>query len=111
MRQHREAQNISQQEAAEALDITQGYYSLLEHGKRHLTIATMVKVSSYLNIDLNKLFASNTPQKRERKTKRVQLLLKESTVNALDQYAIKHDTSRNDIVQKLIESFLAFVEE
>lgn len=44
---------------------------------------------------------------KERKTRRVQLLLKESTVSRLDDYAKMHDTSRNDIVQKLIEDFLS----
>ena len=47
-----------------------------------------------------------TPTQKERKTRRVQLLLKESTVNELDNYAKIHDTSRNDIIQNLIEEFL-----
>ena len=46
------------------------------------------------------------PVAKERKTRRVQLLLKESTVNSLDNYAKIHDTSRNDIIQKLVEDFL-----
>lgn len=44
--------------------------------------------------------------KKERKTRRVQLLLKESAVNALDTYARDQDTSRNDIIQNLIDEFL-----
>lgn len=47
-----------------------------------------------------------TPKIKERKTRRVQLLMKESSVDALDQYAKTHDTSRNDIIQKLVEDFL-----
>lgn len=43
---------------------------------------------------------------KERKTRRVQLLMKESTVNELDSYAKLHDTSRNDIIQNLVEEFL-----
>ena len=43
----------------------------------------------------------------ERKTRRVQLLMKESTVKALDKYAKKNYTSRNDIIQSLVEEFLA----
>lgn len=43
---------------------------------------------------------------KERKTRRVQLLLKESAVNGIDRYAKDHDTSRNDIMQKLIDDFL-----
>lgn len=47
-----------------------------------------------------------TPAVKERKTRRVQLLMKESTVDALDAYAKKHDTSRNDIIQNLVEDFI-----
>ena len=49
---------------------------------------------------------THTPVVKERKTRRVQLLLKESTVDALDAYAKKHDTSRNDIIQNLVEDFI-----
>lgn len=46
------------------------------------------------------------PVVKERKTRRVQLLMKESTVQRLDDYAKLHDTSRNDIIQGLVEEFL-----
>jgi hypothetical protein len=46
------------------------------------------------------------PTVRERKNRRVQLLMKESTVDALDAYAKTHDTSRNDVIQNLVEDFL-----
>lgn len=49
---------------------------------------------------------THTPVVKERKTRRVQLLLKESSVDALDAYAKKHDTSRNDIIQNLVEDFI-----
>ena len=49
---------------------------------------------------------THTPVIKERKTRRVQLLMKESTVDALDAYAKIHDTSRNDIIQTLVEEFL-----
>lgn len=49
---------------------------------------------------------TDTPVVKERKTRRVQLLLKESTVNKLDAYAKKNDESRNEIIQNLIEDFL-----
>ena len=48
-----------------------------------------------------------TPNKKELKTKRLQLVLKESTVTKLGLYAAKHDTSRNDVVQKLLDDLLA----
>ena len=49
---------------------------------------------------------THTPKTKERKTRRVQLLMKESTVESLDLYAKRHDTSRNDVIQKLVEEFL-----
>lgn len=49
---------------------------------------------------------TDTPIVKERKTRRVQLLLKESTVNELDAYAKRIDTSRNEIIQNLIEEFI-----
>lgn len=49
---------------------------------------------------------THTPTVKERKTRRVQLLMKESTVAELDAYAKTHDTSRNDIIQNLVEEFL-----
>ena len=48
---------------------------------------------------------NQAPVVKERKTRRVQLLMKESTVDALDAYAKTHDTSRNDIIQGLVEEF------
>lgn len=59
--------------------------------------------------DLKPVVPTHTPTHtppKERKTRRVQLLLRESTVDALDFYAKQHDTSRNEIIQKLVESFL-----
>lgn len=47
-----------------------------------------------------------TPVVRERKTKRLQLVLRESTVDRLGAYAKANDTSRNEIVQNLIDEFL-----
>ena len=47
-----------------------------------------------------------TPVKRERRTRRVQMLMKESLVDALDAYAAKYDISRTEIIQGLVEEFL-----
>ena len=44
--------------------------------------------------------------KKELKTKRLQLVLRESTVTKLGQYAEKYGTSRNDVVQKLLDNLL-----
>ena len=46
------------------------------------------------------------PIVRERKNRRVQLLMKESVVDSLDAYAKRCDTSRSEIIQNLVEDFL-----
>ena len=43
---------------------------------------------------------------KERKDRRVSLLLKPSSVEILDEFARDHDTSRNDIIQQLIDNFI-----
>ena len=57
--------------------------------------------------DVSTPTTSPAPVVKERKTRRVQLLMKESTVQSLDAYAKRYDTSRNDIIQNLVEDFLA----
>lgn len=49
----------------------------------------------------------DVPAPPERKNRRVQLLMKESTVQRLDEYAKQKYTSRNDVIQNLVEDFLA----
>lgn len=60
--------------------------------------ATPISTHEYTHTD--------TPIVKERKTRRVQLLMKESTVDQLDAYAKTYDTSRNDVIQNLVEEFL-----
>lgn len=43
---------------------------------------------------------------KERKDRRVSLLLKPSSVEILDEFARDHDTSRNDIIQQLVDNFI-----
>lgn len=50
--------------------------------------------------------ADTQPVVRERKNRRVQLLMKESVVDALDVYAKHYDISRSEIIQNLVEDFL-----
>lgn len=45
-------------------------------------------------------------KRRERKTERTQLLMRQSTKREIQSYAEENDTSLNDIIQKLIDSFL-----
>lgn len=56
--------------------------------------------------DTHEYTHTDTPIKRERRTRRVQMLMKESLVDALDAYAAKCDTSRTEIIQGLVEEFL-----
>jgi hypothetical protein len=63
---------------------------------------------THTDVDTHEYTHTHTPTHtvKERKTRRVQLLMKESTVDSLDAYAKKYDTSRNDIIQNLVEEFL-----
>lgn len=63
----------------------------------HTDVHTDVSVSTPTTPD---------PAPPERKNRRVQLLMKESTVQRLDDYAKRKFTSRNDIIQNLVEEFL-----
>ena len=63
-------------------------------------------VDAYTHTPTHEYTHTPTPTVKERKTRRVQLLMKESTVDALDAYAKSHDTSRNEIIQNLVEQFL-----
>ena len=73
---------------------------LMENLKPEPTVSTPTPTHEYTHT------STPTYTVRERKNRRVQLLLKESTVDALDAYAKAVDTSRNDIIQGLIEEFL-----
>ena len=66
----------------------------------------LTPTSTSTHTDTHEHTHTHTPLVKERKTRRVQLLMKESTVDALDAYAKTHDTSRNDIIQNLVEDFL-----
>lgn len=56
--------------------------------------------------DTHEYTHTDVPIKRERRTRRVQMLMKESLVDALDAYAAKYDTSRTEIIQGLVEEFI-----
>ena len=46
------------------------------------------------------------PKKEETRSKRLQVLIKPSTLKALDKVAEKHKTSRNDIINKVLEAYI-----
>ena len=108
IRKKRELLGWSQQHVADRLQITQSYYSLIEKGARTLSAEKMIEISLLLGINLSSFFALQTAPPQERKTKRVQLLLKESSVETLDYIATQKGTSRNDLIQKLIDTYLLF---
>ena len=49
---------------------------------------------------------SRAPKVKERKTERLQLVVRPSTKARLAQYAEDHDTSSNEVVQKLLDQLL-----
>lgn len=67
---------------------------------------TYTPTSTHTHNDTHEYTHTDIPIKRERRTRRVQMLMKESLVDALDAYAAKCDTSRTEIIQGLVEEFL-----
>ena len=108
IKQKRESLGLSQQYMADQLQISQSYYCFIEKGERTLSVEMMVDIASVLGIELYSFFTVQENQKQERKSKRVQLLLKESSVVALDYVAQHKGTSRNDLIQNLIDTYLLF---
>lgn len=108
IKQKREALGWSQQYMADQLQISQSYYCFIEKGARTLSAEKMLEIASILDIELHSFFVMQRAQKQERKGRRVQLLLKASSVEALDYVAEQKGTSRNDLIQKLIDTYLLF---
>lgn len=108
IRKKRESLGWSQQYMADQLDISQSYYCLVEKGARTLSAEMMIEIASILEIELHSFFTLQTDQKRERKDRRVQLLLKSSSVEALDYAAKQKGRSRNELIQNLIDTYLLF---
>jgi hypothetical protein len=49
---------------------------------------------------------THTPVLREKKSHRLNVLMKPSTVDALKTYCKKYDVSMGDVINKLVEEFL-----
>lgn len=58
LREAREKAGVSQEELALACDIDRTYVSLLERGLRQPTLATLLGVSSQLNVDAEELVSA-----------------------------------------------------
>lgn len=108
VKKKRELLGWSQQYMADQLNISQSYYCFIEKGARTLSAEMMLEIASILQIELHSFFVLQIAQKQERKDRRVQLLLKASSVEALDYIAKQKGKSRNDLIQTLIDTYLLF---
>lgn len=52
------------------------------------------------------IIAKYAPTKRERKTARLQLLVKQSFKDKLQKYCNEHDYSMNDLIESVLETYL-----
>lgn len=68
LRELRENIHATQQELAEALEISHSYYSRLEEGRRGMTLKTLYRLVDYYDTDANTIL--NIPKKEERKRDR-----------------------------------------
>ena len=108
IKKKREMLGLSQQYMADQLHISQSYYCFIEKGARTLSAEMMIEIASILEIELHSFFILQTAQKQEKKDRRVQLLLKPSSVEALDHIAKQKGRSRNELIQNLIDTYLLF---
>ena len=108
VKKKRESLGWSQQYMADQLQISQSYYCLIEKGARTLSAEMMMEIASILEIELHSFFTLKVAQKKEIKDRRVQLLLKASSVEALDSVAKQKGRSRNELIQNLIDTYLLF---
>ena len=65
LRELRENIHATQQELAEALEVSRSYYSRLEEGRRGMTLKTLYRLVDYYDTDANTIL--NIPKKEERK--------------------------------------------
>ena len=61
----RNQNGLTQQELAEALEVSHSYYSRLEEGRRGMTLKTLYRLVDYYDTDANTIL--NIPKKEERK--------------------------------------------
>ena len=65
LRELRENIHATQQELAEALEVSHSYYSRLEEGRRGMTLKTLYRLVDYYDTDANTIL--DIPKKEERK--------------------------------------------
>lgn len=62
VRNYRESKGLTQQELADLASLHRNYITSVEKGDRNLTVATLSKIASALNIDIHRLFDEEIQQ-------------------------------------------------
>ena len=59
IKEHRQRRNLAQEMLAELIEVTPGYISLVETGRKQASLDTLLSISKVLNITLNELLVGN----------------------------------------------------
>ena len=59
IKENRQLKNLTQEELAELIELTPGYMSLIETGKKKASLETLLSICNALNVTLNELLTGN----------------------------------------------------
>ena len=59
IKEHRQRRNLTQEMLAELIEVSPGYISLVETGRKQASLDTLLSISNVLNITLNELLVGN----------------------------------------------------
>lgn len=59
IKEHRQRRNLTQEMLAESIEMSPGYMSLIETGRKKASLETLLSISKELNITLNELLTGN----------------------------------------------------
>ena len=59
IKEHRQRRNLTQEMLAELIEVSPGYISLVETGRKQASLDTLLSISKVLNITLNELLTGN----------------------------------------------------
>ena len=59
IKEHRQRRNLTQEMLAELIEMSPGYISMVETGRKKASLDTLLSVSKVLNITLNELLTGN----------------------------------------------------
>ena len=96
MKELRKENNLSQEELAKQLNLTQRTYSNYENGKRQPDINTLIEIAEYFHITLDTLTGTET--------KRLELLT-ETERKILNKYRTLNTVHKNKIEER-IDTFI-----